>query len=86
MELQLIRLHSIVILALLSIQMEVLLTPKKFWFKRPEDQYLLLDFNKLSVYTCNKLLDTLFLSILLYGSEIWGAYHNINIKKWEKTL
>ena len=45
-----------------------------------------LDFNKLSVYTCNKLFDTLFLPILLYGSEIWGAYHNINIKKWEKTL
>ena len=29
-----------------------------------------LDFNKLSVYTCNKLFDTLFLPILLYGSEI----------------
>ena len=43
-----------------------------------------LDFNKLSVYTCNKLFDTLFLPILLYGSEIWGAYDNINIKTWEK--
>ena len=43
-----------------------------------------LDFNKLSIYTCNKLFDTLFFPILLHGSEIWGAYDNINIKKWEK--
>ena len=33
---------------------------------------------------CNKLFDTLFLPILLYGSETWGAYDNMNIKKWEK--
>ena len=33
---------------------------------------------------CNKLLDTLFQPILLYGSEIWGAYDSINLKKWEK--
>ena len=33
---------------------------------------------------CNKLFDTLFQPILLYGSEIWGAYDNINLKKWEK--
>ena len=33
---------------------------------------------------CNKLFDTLFLPILLCGSDIWGAYDNINIKKWEK--
>ena len=33
---------------------------------------------------CNKLFDTLFLPILLYGSEIWRAYDNMNIKKWEK--
>ena len=33
---------------------------------------------------CNKLFDTLFLPILLHGSEIWGAYDNMNIKKWEK--
>ena len=43
-----------------------------------------LDFNKLPINTCNKLFDTLFLPILLYGSEIWGAYDNMNIKKWEK--
>jgi len=33
---------------------------------------------------CNKLFDTLFQPILLYGSEIWGAYDSINLKKWEK--
>ena len=43
-----------------------------------------LDFNKLPINTCNKLFDTLFLPILLYGSEIWGAYDSMNIKKWEK--
>ena len=43
-----------------------------------------LDFNKLPIKTCNKLFDTLFLPILLYGSEIWGAYDSINFKKWEK--
>ena len=42
-----------------------------------------LDFNKLPINTCNKLFDTLFLPILLYGSEIWGAYDNMNFKKWE---
>ena len=43
-----------------------------------------LDFNKLPINMCNKLFDTLFLPILLYGSEIWGTYDNMNIKKWEK--
>ena len=43
-----------------------------------------LDFNKLPINTCNKLFDTLFLPILSYGSEIWGAYGNMNFKKWEK--
>ena len=40
-----------------------------------------LDFNKLPINTCNKLFDTLFLPILLYGSEIWGAYDNMHSKK-----
>ena len=43
-----------------------------------------LEFNKLPLNTCNKLFNTLFLSILSYGSEIWGAYDNMNIKNWEK--
>ena len=29
---------------------------------------------------CNKLFDTLFLPILLYSSEVWGAYDNIDLK------
>ena len=33
---------------------------------------------------CNKLFDSLFLSILLYSSEVWGAYDNMDHKKWEK--
>ena len=41
-----------------------------------------LDFNKLPINMCNKLFDTLFLPILLYGSEIWGAAS----KNGEKTL
>ena len=43
-----------------------------------------LDFNKPPVNMFNKLFDTLFQPILLYGSEIWGAYDSINLKKWEK--
>ena len=33
---------------------------------------------------CNKLFDSLFLPILLYSSEVWGAYDNMDHKKWEK--
>lgn len=34
---------------------------------------------------CNKSFDTLFLRILLYSSEVWGAYNKIDPgKKWEK--
>ena len=84
-----IRPHSIVNLALLSAQMEVLLIPKKFWLKKTRRSIFaskpyLDSVNKLSINTCNKLFDTLFLPIILYGSEIWGPYDNLNIKKWEK--
>ena len=41
-----------------------------------------LDFNKLPISMCNKLFDYLFLPILLYSSEIWGAYDNMDHKKW----
>ena len=33
---------------------------------------------------CNKLFNTLFLPILLYSSEVWGAYDNIDFKKWDR--
>ena len=42
-ELQFIRGHSTVTLALLSTQIEVLLIPKQFGLKVSEDQYLLLN-------------------------------------------
>jgi len=36
---------------------------------------------------CNKSFDTLFLPILLYSSEVWGAYNKIDPgEKWEKDL
>ena len=43
-----------------------------------------LDLNKLPISMCNKLFDSLFLPILLYSSEVWGAYDNMDHKKWEK--
>ena len=43
-----------------------------------------LDFSKLPISMCNKLFDTLFLPILLYSSEVWGAYDNIDLKKWDR--
>jgi len=89
MEFQLIKPHNTVILALPSTQMEVLLiSSKKVLVEKARRSIFAskryLDFNKLPIKTCNKLFDTLFLPILLYGSEIWGAYDSINFKKWEK--
>ena len=34
--------------------------------------------------TCNKLLDALFLPILLYSFEVWGTYDRTDAKKWGK--
>ena len=31
-----------------------------------------------------QLFDTLFRPILLYSSEVWGAYDNLDLGKWEK--
>ena len=33
---------------------------------------------------CNELFDSLFLPLLLYSSEVWVAYDNMDHKKWEK--
>jgi len=35
------------------------------------------------VAICTKQFDALFLPILLYSSEVWGA-HGTDAKKWEK--
>ena len=44
-----------------------------------------LDFQKLSIDTCNKLFNTLLKSILLYSSEVWGAYDKRrNFDKWQQ--
>jgi len=43
-----------------------------------------LDFSKLPISMCNELFDTLFLPMLLYSSEVWGAYDNIDPKKWDR--
>ena len=83
MAFHLIRPLITVTLALLSTQTVILLIPKEFWSRKfATKRYF--DFNKLPINTCNKLFDTLFLPILLYGSEIWGAYDNMDFKKWEK--
>ena len=43
-----------------------------------------IEFNKLSISKCNFLFNAVFLPVLLYGSEIWGAYDSLNLNKWEK--
>ena len=37
------------------------------------------------IKTMLKLFDACITPILLYGSEIWGAYTNIDHNKWEST-
>ena len=56
--------------------------------RKQEDQYLvqnaiviLMSFQWL--YAIN-FLSPLFLSILLYSSEVWGTYYSTDAKKWEK--
>ena len=43
-----------------------------------------LDFSKLPVHLANKMFDSLFLPILTYGSEVWGAYNKDDFSSWEK--
>ena len=38
-----------------------------------------------SIDTCNKLFNTLFKPILLYTSEVWGAYDKLSLDiKWKQ--
>ena len=39
----------------------------------------------ISIKNMLKLFDTCISPILLYGSEVWGPYLNINYKNWEST-
>ena len=41
-------------------------------------------FSELSLDVTNKLFDSFFLPILLYGSEVWGMYDKDNFDTWEK--
>ena len=43
-----------------------------------------LDYCKFPLKICNKLFDSLLLPILLYISEVWEAYDNMNLQIWEK--
>ena len=43
-----------------------------------------LDFSKLSLGVTNKLFDSILLTILLYGSEVWGIYDKVNFNTWVK--
>ena len=40
--------------------------------------------SKLSVNVCNKLINALFLPILTYSSEVWGAYDKNENTTWGK--
>ena len=42
------------------------------------------DPSKLSINVCNKRFDALFLSILTYSSEVWGACDKNENTAWEK--
>ena len=64
--------------------MVVLLIPKKGLVEKARRSiFATKHYLDLPINTCNTLFDTLFLPILLYGSEIWEAYDNMNFKKWE---
>ena len=43
-----------------------------------------LNFSKVPLDITNKLFNSLFLTILLYGSEIWGIYDKDDFSTWEK--
>ncbi|EDO38264.1 predicted protein [Nematostella vectensis] len=42
-----------------------------------------LNFNRFPIKLNNKLFNALFSPILLYNSDVWGAYDAINFQKWE---
>ena len=45
-----------------------------------------LDFIKIPLAVTNKLFDSLFIHILLYGSEVWGIYEKDDLNTWEKDI
>ena len=45
-----------------------------------------LNFSKLLTDVVNKLFDSLFHPILMYGSEVWGVYDKNDYNSWEKDI
>ena len=45
-----------------------------------------LDFTKIPLAETNKLFDSLFIPILLYGSEVWKIYKKDDFNTWEKDI
>ena len=45
-----------------------------------------LNFSKLPIDVVNKIFDSLFLPILMYGSEVWGVYDKNDYNTWEKDI
>ena len=45
-----------------------------------------LDFLKLPVDVVNKIFNSLYLPILLYGSEVWSIYDKDDYNSWEKDI
>jgi hypothetical protein len=44
-----------------------------------------LDFHKLSPKTATKIFESIITPILLYNSEVWGAYEKNDINKWDNS-
>ena len=44
-----------------------------------------LDFHKLSPKVATKIFDSIISPILLYNSEVWGAYEKNDFNKWDNT-
>lgn len=45
-----------------------------------------LDFSKVPLDITDKLFNSLFLPILLYGSEVWAIYDKYDFSTWEKDV
>ena len=69
--------------------MEVSQFPNNYLQRKQEDQYLVQNaILSLTIFhavaACNKRIDALFPLILLYSSEVWGAYDRTDAKKQQK--
>jgi hypothetical protein len=44
-----------------------------------------IDFHKLARKTATKIFDSIISPILLYNSEVWGAYEKNDLNKWDNS-